>query len=296
MQVCAAIWRGKGRRRGMLLYKTNFSFYTICRIERTKEKVKAMFSFIKRMNPNARTLLYTCFYALSCSGVLSLMMGSVMPDLKAAYALSDTLSGLFLSAHSAGNLIAGFISGLVPLYMGRRRAIMLLSMLAALGMAMLALWGNPVWLFMAFLLTGMGRGSLTNFTNRMVNELSGGSPSASNLLHASFAIGAISAPMLFLLGKGVMGWRCGPLLVIVCFLICLWHFSRMKIENDRPDRGDRRQSTMSFLKNPSFLILAMMMFCYLCSEYAINGWLVTYLQNKEALAAQMDAEDRKSVV
>ena len=28
---------------------------------------------------------------------------------------------------------------------------------------------------------------------------------------------------------------------------------------------------------------ARMMFCYLCSEYAINGWLVTYIQSKTEL-------------
>ena len=32
-----------------------------------------------------------------------------------------------------------------------------------------------------------------------------------------------------------------------------------------------------------------MMFFYLCAEYAINGWLVTYLQNKPELLAQFAA-------
>ena len=45
----------------------------------------------------------------------------------------------------------------------------------------------------------------------------------------------------------------------------------MRLEDDRPSRADKVNSTLVFLKNPSFLIQAMMMFCYLCSEYAING-------------------------
>ena len=89
-----------------------------------------MFSFIKKLDGRSRTLLYACFFAFFCNGALTLTMGSAIPDLKATYGLNDTISGLFLSAHSAGNLVAGFVSGLVPLYLGQRRSIMLLSALA----------------------------------------------------------------------------------------------------------------------------------------------------------------------
>ena len=242
-----------------------------------------MFSFIQKMDRKQRRLLYTCFFAFFSNGALSLTLGSVMPDLKTAYALSDTVSGLFLSAHSAGNLVAGFLSALIPLYLGERKSIMLMSALAFLGFLMMTLWGNPVWLLLAFAMTGLGRGSVTNFDNRMVNRLSGGNPAASNMLHGSFAIGAIAAPLAFLGLRNLLGWRLGLGFVILCGVLSSCNFSRMRLENDRPDRRDKANSTLVFLKNPSFLILAMMMFCYLCSEYAINGWLVTYIQNKESL-------------
>ena len=108
-----------------------------------------MFSFFKNMSKTNRALLLTCFFAFFCNGSVSLLMGSAMPDLKATYGLSETVSGIFLSAHSAGNLIAGFISGLVPLWLGQRKSIMLLSSLAFIGFLMMIIWGNPVWLFMA---------------------------------------------------------------------------------------------------------------------------------------------------
>ncbi len=248
-----------------------------------------MLSLINRLDKHGKFLLYTCFFSFFCNGSLSLMYGSAMPDLKAAYGLSDTLSGLFMSAHSAGNLIAGFISGLVPLWLGQRKSIMALSSLAFIGFAMMLLFGHPAWLFLAFLFTGMGRGSVTNFDNRMVNLLSGGSPAATNLLHSSFAVGAILAPMVFLLLRTWLGWQAGLIYVILLGCVSLRNFSRMKLEHDRPSRQDKVNATMVFIRNPSFLILALMMFCYLCSEYAINGWLVTYIQNKENLLGAMAA-------
>ncbi|MBR2718139.1 MAG: MFS transporter [Clostridia bacterium] len=254
-----------------------------------------MFSFLKKIDKNGKFLLATCFFAFFCNGSVSLMMGSAMPDLKAAYGLSDSISGLFLSAHSAGNLIAGLLSGLVPLWLGQRRSITLLASLAFIGFTMMVLFGNPVWLFVAFLFTGFGRGSITNFDNRMVNLLSGGSPAASNLLHSSFAIGAILTPMVFLLLRTCVSWQAGVMYVVVIGCVALFCFSRMRLENDRPNPQDKSNSTLVFLKNPSFLILAMMMFCYLCSEYAINGWLVTYIQNKENLTAALASSGSDAV-
>lgn len=248
-----------------------------------------MFDFIKRLDRRQRFLLYASFYGFFCNGMLSLLMGSVMPDLKAAYGLTDTISGVFLSAHSAGNLIAGFISGLAPLWLGRRRSIMLLSSLGMLGYVMMLAFGHPAWLLLAFLLVGMGRGSVTNFSNRMVNRLSGGSPAATNLLHSAFAIGAILTPAVFLALRTSLSWQAGVGFVAVCILLSVTNYSRMKMEDDHPARDDRQNSTLCFLKDPSFLTLAMMMFCYLCSEYAINGWLVTYVQHKDSLMAALTA-------
>ena len=249
-----------------------------------------MFSFLHRLDKAQRKLLFTCFYAFFCSGLISLTLGSLLPDLKAAHGLSDTVGGVLLSAHSAGNLAAGFISGLVPLWLGRRRSIALLASLSVLGMASTAVFGAPGLLFMAFLLTGMGRGSVTNFNARTVNVLTDGSPAANNLLHAVFAVGAILAPMIFLGLRGLLGWRAGSVFVAVCVLLAVFAFTRVEVPDDRPSRREKANRSMAFMKDPAFLVLAGMMLFYICSEYAINGWLVSYIQHKDALAADFGVE------
>ncbi len=242
-----------------------------------------MLTLFRRLTKDQKRTLLTCFFAFFVNGTLTLMIGSVMPDLKAAYHLTDTQSGMMISAHSMGNLIAGFTSGLIPLLLGRRRSIVALSAFTFLGFVLMALWGNPLFLILCFIFTGIGRGGVTNFNNGTVNRVSGGSPVAANLLHAFFATGAFTAPLIFLALNGLAGWRMGLMYVAALSCLAVWGFSRLTLEDDRPDRKDKTQSTMVFLKNPSFLILGMMMFFYLCAEYSINGWLVTYLQNKPAL-------------
>lgn len=244
-----------------------------------------MFPFMKRLDRSQRALIYTCFYAFLCNGLVSLTLGSLMPDMKAAYGLSDTAGGVMLSAHSIGNLVAGFASGLIPLYIGRKRSIALLASLAGIGMLMIALLGAPGLLFVAFVFTGVGRGGVTNFNTRTVNLLTDGDPAASNLLHAVFAMGAILAPMIFLGLRGLIGWQAGAVFVAVCVGVGVINFIRAEIPDDRPSRAEKANRSLAFMREPAFLVLAGMLLFYICSEYAINGWLVSYIQHKEALTA-----------
>ena len=243
-----------------------------------------MFPFMKKLDRGQRALIYACFYAFFCNGLVSLTLGSLMPDMKAAYGLSDTVGGVMLSAHSIGNLVAGFLSGLAPLYLGRKKSIALLSALSGAGMLMIALFGAPGLLFVAFVFTGVGRGSVTNFNNGTVNAVTDGSPAAANLLHAVFAVVAIAAPMLFLALRGLLGWRAGAVFVAVCVALMVVNFI-LRVPDERPDRKEKANRSLAFMKDPAFLVLAGMMLFYICSEYAINGWLVSYIQNKEALTA-----------
>ena len=244
-----------------------------------------MFPFMRKLNGAQRRLLYTCFYAFFINGLVTLMLGSLMPDLKATRGLTDTQGGVLLSAYSTGNLVAGFISGVIPLYLGRRRSIAVLSSLCVVGMLMVVLFGAPALLFVAFLCAGTGRGSVTNFNNRMVNVLTDGDPSAANILHGVFAVGAIASPMIFLVLRGSIGWQAGPIFVAICGTISVINFARAQVPDDHPSRADKANHTLSFLKEPAFLVYAAMMLFYICSEFAINGWLVTYIQHKDALLA-----------
>ena len=67
------------------------------------------------------------------------------------------------------------------------------------------------------------------------------------------------------------------------------NLSRVTVENDRPAKKNNTGG-FGFMKDPAFLVLAAMMLFYLCSEYAINGWLVTYIQSKGSLRAALSGE------
>ena len=238
------------------------------------------------LDAGTRRTLIICFFAFFFNGLMTMMQGSVLPDMKTAYHLTDTQGGLMLAGHSAGNLAACLLSGLVPLLLGRRRGIALLSLSASLGYGMMLLSGNPIWMVAAFGLGGMGRGSISNFNNGTVSRVTGGSPAASNLLHSMFAIGAIAAPLVFLLCSRIGSWRLAVGATALLGAAVSLAFTRLPLVDDRPDKTDKAQRSLAFLRNPAYLVFGGMMFFYLCAEYSINGWLVTYLQSKPPLLAQ----------
>lgn len=248
-----------------------------------------MHAVFSEQSPSTRRILAACFLAFFFNGLMTLMMGSVLPDIQAAYGLSGSQSGLILAGHSAGNLTACLLSGLLPLWLGRRRSIVLLSLMAVLGYGMVLVSGNPLWLIVAFAFSGISRGSISNFNNSMVNRTTDGNPSASILLHSFFAAGAISAPLVFLLAQRIAGWQASVAAIAMLGVLVTVSFSRLTLPDDYLDRADRTQQSLVFLRNPTYLLLGAMMFFYLCAEYAINGWLVTYLQNKPELLPQFAA-------
>lgn len=104
--------------------------------------------------------------------MMSQIFGAILPFLQEEYHLSYTFRGLLLSAHQTGNLLAVFIAGYLPYAIGRKRSTLYLSSGKAVGLSLMILTGNPILLVLAFLLTGIGRGTLSNITNVVTAEIS----------------------------------------------------------------------------------------------------------------------------
>lgn len=247
-----------------------------------------MRELMRSLSRERRHILTVCCLAMLGSGFLSLSMGSVLPDMKAAYGLTDTQSGFLLSAHSAGNLAAGFISAMLFMRIGDKRGIVMLASLAYLGFFLSTLCGSPVYLIACFFMLGFGRGSVTNYTTATVNIITDGSPVGANMLHSGFAVGAIATPMLFLAMSRLLDWRLHVWAVAIYGIAVIIMLGGLKAETRAERASNKRSGGIAFLKEPRYLISVFMMFLYLCSEYSVNGFLVTYIQHKDALLYSLE--------
>ncbi len=234
-------------------------------------------NFYSRLEKKDRTVLNAVFYVFFVNGIFAMIMGSLLPMISLEYNLSDTLSGSLISAHSVGNLISGFIAGVLPMYLGRKRSIVFLSSFVTLGFTLMIFTGSPLLLLLAFLFTGISRGSVSNFNNTMVNEVSNSSPSALSFLHSVFAVGAILAPILAMVSTKIMGndgWRMSAVIIIILTSLSIFFFSKMEMNDKVQVKG--KGKGYDFLKSRVFWIHAGILFFYLAGEATINGWIVKY--------------------
>ena len=245
-------------------------------------------SFYTQLNKEQRYIMKCCFYVFAVNGIYAMSLGSLLPLISAEYGLKDTVSGALISAHQVGNLISGFIAGVLPLYLGRKKSIIFLSSFVVMGFSIMILTGNPILLILGFLFTGLSRGSISNFNNSVVNDLSNSSPVALNILHSIFAIGALTSPFLVILCTNFsmeQGWKIAAGVIIFLCMTSILLFSRMTIENTKKETKKVKIS-YEFLKNIDFLISCGILFFYLCAEAAINGWMVKYFIDSDIMTIQ----------
>lgn len=245
-------------------------------------------SFYAELDARNQYIIKCCFFVFAVNGLYGMILGSLLPLISSEYGLNNTVSGGLISAHQVGNLIAGFIAGMLPIYLGRKKTILFLCSFVIIGFFIMIITGNPVLLILGFLFTGLSRGSISNFNNTVVNEVSGSSPAALNILHSVFAIGALSAPFLVITCTqiaGDIGWKIAAGVIIIFAVISIILFSRMEIEENFRQK-EKRKMSYAFLKNPYFLISAGIFFFYLCAEAAINGWIVKYFVDSNIMTTE----------
>ena len=228
-----------------------------------------------------------CFFVFAVNGLYGMILGSMLPLISDEYGLSNTVSGTLLSAHSLGNLTAGFLAGILPVYLGRKKAIIFLCSFVVVGFAIMIMTGNPVLLILGFLFTGISRGSISNFNNSVVNEVSDSSPAALSFLHSIFAVGALSAPFLVIFSTrlfGLSGWKVAAGIIIALALVSMVLFSRMKLSDSAVK--NKNATSYTFLKLKSFWVGAGILFFYLCAEACINGWMVKYFVDSNLMTTE----------
>ena len=236
-------------------------------------------------------LLGCVLFTFFASGAASQPLGSFIPFLRQTYGFSYDLSGILLSCQSIGNLAAVFIAGILPSLLGRRRSILATAVWMAVGyLIFVSGLGAAPLLIAACLMTGIARGGNSNFANTMVSTLPGDKATRGyNLLHGAFAMGALLSPLVLVAVVRVWpdaGWRVVAGLLCLLCVSQLVVYARMPLPEEKQARGIKTVDR-SFLRIRQFWLGSFMLFCYISTEYAIVGWLVTYFQDAGYLSADL---------
>ena len=245
-----------------------------------------MFSLCDKLDVEKRdrSLVYTTYLTLVCSGGAVTLLGAILPFMQEEYNMSYVLSGAVLSAHQAGNIVSVLLIGILPYFLGRKKSMLFMVAWLFLGLVGMTLTGNPILLMVAFACVGFGRGTITNMSHVVISTKVGKRTAGLNILHSCFALGAFLSPFVVLL-SAKLNWRIAPwILALVVFISwCLEAKGTMSNEKVPRDNGPG----VPFYRNYDFWLVTFTLFFYLCAEGSLVGWLVTYFKDAGIMSVEL---------
>lgn len=157
-----------------------------------------MKAFLSSLSRSKRYVVAELFLVYFAQGLSSIMLGSVRRIYARPTRWIIQIGGTLLSAQSIGYLGIGLLSGLAAIKWGLKRAYLILYYVFAVGFVMLLTNGSPVWLLAAMFLTGISKGAITDYNNRVMSEYANGSATPLNMMHAAYAFVRVWAPLAVL--------------------------------------------------------------------------------------------------
>lgn len=220
-----------------------------------------------------------CYFSFFINGAIVLMVGTVLPYIISEAGINYSAAGGLLSAFAVGNFLASFIYPVVEKLIGRRMASTILSALIPISLVSISMLPS-LWIMMGlFLLTGIGRGTVSITNNAVINDKAENKASALNILHTTFAAGAFLSPFLTSIILSMGGsWRLAVYILSACSMLAAVGYG-MFLEGGRSKGMVQKKGNWQFAKQPAFYVFGFLLFFYLGVENCVNGWFVTYFKS-----------------
>ena len=221
-------------------------------------------------------------------GWTGLLIPSLIRSIEATFGQTDAGIGIVYLAYALAYASGSFGGGSLTERFGRRLVLGGAVLAHGLGVAGLGL--APTWevFLVAALVAGAGAGCLDGGANGLVLDVyREGRGRAMNLLHMSFSVGALSAPLIVgSLVAGGVPWQTVvvasgavvSLLAVVYAVVPMPSGRRSTVGQDTrssvatSDHGGRR-----LLAGP-LLLLGIAIATYVASEVGVSNWLVRFLE------------------
>lgn len=227
-----------------------------------------------------KILLHAAFFV---SGIVTVLIGQILPLLAGRINLNDSQTGLFFIAQFSGSLAGTFATN----WFGRRDKFPLATIIGCSLMACGVLFLNSASFALCltgFFINGIGIGLTLPAINLLIIELSAqNAPSALNVLNFFWGLGAIlSQPFVDFFSRGTSVFVPTVLLAAWMILIAiLLIVNGFRIEKNVKADEEAILETPIWT-NPIAWLIALFNFIHVGFESAMGGWLKTYTQRLDA--------------
>ena len=229
------------------------------------------------------------FLTFFFSGICAISSGVVVSLLQEKYGFAYGMTGTLLSLMSIGNLLAGFLTGVLPGVLGFKPSVLLLTTGYALGYGMMGLSGAELLLSVSFFLVGIAKGSAMNACTILVSGNSADRTRGMNLMHSCYACGALLCPFLIAAAAKVSTELAVFLLAALGLVLWLIYAFTPLGGGKAKNAKEKQTIDWSFLRSARFWMLTGLLFFQNAAEQSVNGWMVTYFKGSGIIAGTLAA-------
>ena len=238
---------------------------------------------MEQRNTRLRNAGFVTFFF---SGICTISSGVVVSLLQEEYGFAYGMTGTLLSLMSIGNLLAGFLTGVLPGVLGLKPSVLLLTIGYTLGYGIMGFTGVEALLAAAFFLVGIAKGSAMNACTILVSDNSADRTRGMNLMHSCYACGALLCP--FLIAAAAKVSTSLAVFLLAALGVVLW-LVYLKTPMGGKVQSAKAAIDWSFLRSYQFWLLTGLLFCQNAAEQSVTGWMVTYFKGSGIIAGTLAA-------
>jgi MFS transporter, FHS family, glucose/mannose:H+ symporter len=227
-----------------------------------------------------RALVLAAQIAFLPTGILTTLLGPMLPILIVHWAMNDKQAGNLFLVQFLASLVGVQLSGVLLARFGFRPAFLFGLLLMAIGVATLFLGSHLQGLF-SVAAYGLGLGLIIPSDNLLIAEISTGSglqsrAAAVSLLNFFWGVGAVFCSLM-------VAWTAAHnmlpffLAAVALFLVALAWFMRNLPFPAAAQQGKSSASWGELLKHPPIWLFAGVFFLYPGAETAMGGWIGSYV-------------------
>jgi fucose permease len=241
-----------------------------------------------------RKLVLTGQIAFLPTGILTTLLGPMLPILIARWAMNDTQAGNLFLVQFLAALAGVQLAGVLLARWGFRPAFLSGLLLMACGVA--TLYMGSLWLGLASVAAyGLGLGLIIPTDNLLIAEIGSGTgsgltsrASAVSLLNFFWGVGAVLCSLM-------VAWTAAHKLLpfflgaVALFLILL-AFAMRNLPFPAAETSEKSSASSSWrelAKSPTIWIFAAVFFLYPGAETAVGGWIGSYVSRLGSRGAAM---------
>jgi fucose permease len=224
--------------------------------------------------PRARLAKVAIYFGFVITGIVTTLLGPILPILMSRWAMSDERAGCFFTLQFFASLAGIVVLGPVVSRRGYGATLAIGFVCIALGMAALAR-GNEAVGMLATAAFGFGLGMILPGTNLWVAEISSHRrPSALSVLNLAWGAGATASPPLVMLAQRHHHFPLLLLGIAASSVLIALAVVAIDFESSSQDSaGTRMGSAQPGVTKASVFVLGALFFLYVGTENSVGGWI-----------------------